>query len=141
MFSHLFVCHTLICYPALSGVFSVRSQIHLAYSLFYLCFAFLDLLFWNTVYRIDPNMPHHPGNFHTVSVCNKSIDRLQFGLRWVHVSFDHSTIPFNLAKEKEKLPIFCFSVFLYTPNIENCCVFSYFQPKTKDIVNKETEMK
>ena len=58
----------------------------------------------------------------------------------VRVSSDHSIIQFNLAKEKWKNEsIFHFSVFLYAPNIENWCLFSYFQPKTENMINKDTK--
>ena len=55
----------------------------------------------------------------------------------VCVSSDHSSIQFNLANEKTSQ----YFVFLYAPNIENWYVFFYFQPKTKDIINKETKTK
>ena len=52
--------------------------------------------------------------------------------KMVRVSSDHS---FNLANKKR-----CF-VFLYAPNTEHCCVFSYFQPKTENMINKEPKRK
>ena len=61
-------------------------------------------------------------------------------LNWSMYLSDHSIIPFNLANEKRKNEsIFFFSVILYAPNIENWCLFSYFQPKMEDIIKEETK--
>ena len=39
------------------------------------------------------------------------------------------------TKKRVNILFFCLFFFLYAPNIENYCLFSYFQPKTENMIN------
>jgi len=59
----------------------------------------------------------------------------------VRVSSDHF-IPFHLANQKQKNEsMFCFSVFLYEPNMKIFVRLIWFQLETGNIINKETKTK
>ena len=57
------------------------------------------------------------------------------------VSSDHSIIPFNLAnKNKNSSQYFVFQFFCMHQTLRTV-FFSYFQPKTENMINKDTKTK